>query len=410
MNIHIDDLRCLPGHPEQKPFIERFNRTFQHRDLPKLPGFVGHNVAERQAIRANLDWNKTAVELAMMPEEFQAWCDAWCIGYEQRPHGRPGIGLEGKSPLEALTTAVEQGWSMAQINSPRDLDFLMMAAPTKDGTRMVGRQGISVNGRLYVAGELGDWIGKRVYVCFSPQDLTCIYIYKSSSLTQYICKALWREAKEIDLAQIARQATVAYELIKQQVNQTCKRGQSLLRKIATNPISVLGNVQEVLPLVQSQLHDYPALSAIALAITTEEPQVQKTQISPQQYQAELAQLEAAEAKQQVEDRQKIALNNHLETLLDFWRLGRNVTEISCEILDEVMGYLESSQGKGYLAAVTDSLHQERRFRSWLVGKEMKQPVAVNPNQLLMDVFELWSQGLTASANEREFVTNYSNPR
>ena len=116
--------------------------------------------------------------------------------------------------------------------------------------RIVGRQGISLNGRLYVAGELGDWIGKRVYVCFSPQDFAYIHIYKSSSLTEYICAAVWRQAEEVNLAQIARQATIAYEFIRQQVDQTRKRGQSLLRKIATDPLSVLGNVQEVLPLVQ----------------------------------------------------------------------------------------------------------------------------------------------------------------
>ena len=406
LNISTDDLRCLPGHPEQKPFIERFNRTFQHRDLPKLPGFIGHNVAERQSLRASPDWNETTIELAMTPEEFQTWCDAWCIGYEQRPHGRPGIGLEGKSPLEVLADAANEGWEMAQIGSSRELDFLMMAAPTKDGTRIVGRQGISLNGRLYVAGELGGWIGQRVYVCFSPQDLTYIYIYKSSSLTQYICQAVWREAKEIDLAQIARQATVAYELIRQQVNQTRKKGQSLLRKIANDPLSILGNVKEVLPLVQAQFHDYPALKAISQVIAAKEPQVQKPQISPEQYQAELIRLEAAEAKQQVQFHQDIAVNAHLETLLDFWRLGGSLTEISCEILAQVASYLETSRGKGYLGAIADSLHQEHRFRSWLVGEEMKQPVAIEPNQLLLSVIDRWNQGLEASANEREFVAHY----
>ena len=190
LNISTNNLRCLPGHPEQKPFIERFNRTFQHRDLPKLPGFIGHNVAERQALRANPDWNETVIELAMMPEDFQAWCNAWCIQYEQRPHGRTGIGLEGRSPIEVLAAVANRGWEMAQIHNPRELDFLMMAAPTKDGMRIVGRQGISLNGRLYVAGELGDWIGKRVYVCFSPQDFAYIHIYKSSSLTEYLCSRL----------------------------------------------------------------------------------------------------------------------------------------------------------------------------------------------------------------------------
>lgn len=406
LNISTDDLLCLPGHPEQKPFIERFNRTFQHRDLPKLPGFLGHSVAERQALRANPDWNETTVELAMMPEEFQTWCDAWLVQYEQRAHGRPGIGLEGKSPIEILVAAIERGWEMTQIHNPRELDFLMMAAPTKDGTRMVGRQGISLNGRLYVAGELGDWIGKRVYVCFSPQDFSRIYIYKSPSLTQYICEALWREGQEVNLAQIAKQATMAYELVKQEVNRTRKRGQSLLRKIATDPMAVLGNVQEVLPLVQSQLHDYPALSAIAQAIATEKPDPTQPQISSEQYQAEIERLEAAEAKQKIECYKQIALNTQLETLFEFWQLGGSVNDISAETLVEVVTYLGSSGGKGYLGALCDRGQQESRFRSWLVGDPSKQPDAIDSNQLLMVLFEKWSKGLEAGANERDFIAHY----
>ena len=104
--------------------------------------------------------------------------------------------------------------------------------------------------------------------------------------------------------------------------------------------------------------------------------------------------------------QNIAINAHLETLLDFWRLGGSVTEISSEILDRVSAYLETSRGKGYLGAIADSLHQELRFRSWLVGEEIKQPVAVEPNQLLLGVIDRWNQGLEASANEREFVAHY----
>lgn len=70
------------------------------------------------------------------------------------------------------------------------------------------------------------------------------------------------------------------------------------------------------------------------------------------------------------------------------------------------GYLETSEGKGYLGAVTDSWQDEHRFRLWLLGEEMKQPVAVDPNRSLMVVFEQWSKGLEASVSEREFVAHY----
>lgn len=69
-------------------------------------------------------------------------------------------------------------------------------------------------------------------------------------------------------------------------------------------------------------------------------------------------------------------------------------------------YLETSEGKGYLGAVTDSWQEEQRFRLWLLGEEMKQPVAIDPNQSLMLVLEQWSKGLEASVSEREFVAHY----
>jgi hypothetical protein len=115
---------------------------------------------------------------------YERWCDLWRLDYEQRPHGRAGIGLEGKSPLEVLAAAVNGGWISHQIQNPRELDFLMMTAPGKEGTRKVGRQGISVCGRLYVAAELAGWIGKTVYVCFDPQQPSTIYVYGNDYLRQ----------------------------------------------------------------------------------------------------------------------------------------------------------------------------------------------------------------------------------
>jgi putative transposase len=180
----------------------------------------------------------------------------------------------------------------------------------------------------------------------------------------------------------------------------------LLRKIAKEPISVLGSVQEILPLVQSQLHDYPALSAIAQAIATEKPDPAQPQISSEQYQAEIERLEAAEEKQKLECHQQIALNVQLEKLFEFWQLGGNFNDISSEKLAEVATYLDSSAGRGYLGALCDREQQEYRFRSWLVGDPSKQPDAIDSNQLLMVLFEKWSKGLEACASERDFIAHY----
>lgn len=194
--------------------------------------------------------------------------------------------------------------------------------------------------------------------------------------------------------------------IRQEVQQTRKRGRKLLRKIAADPLSVLGNVREVLPQVTSQLHDYPALQAITEAISVTERQEKKLEIPFEDYQAELVRLEAQDAQREAQQQRTIAFNVHLENLLEIWQSGGKVTEISPEIIDEMTCYLETSEGKGYLGAVTDSPQVEDCFHSWLMGKTIEQSKAIDLNQLLQQVLEHWRIGREIPISEREFVAHY----
>lgn len=218
LDVDTEDLRCSPGHPEQKPFVERFNRTFQHRDLVKSPFFIGHNVGERQALRASSSRDRSCIQLAMSVEEFQRWCDLWRVEYEQRPHGRTGIGLEGKFPLEVLAEAVNGG-------------------------------------------------------------------------------------ADINLAEIAHRARHLYEILLRSVNQIRKRGKALLRKLAADPYLLIGQTaQELTQVIQSQLHDYPAIQAVTAAIAAAESTAidEPLAIELEHYHQELQRLEAESAQQALE--------------------------------------------------------------------------------------------------------------
>lgn len=52
MDLGIEYVASTPFSPEQKPFIERFNGTLMHGLFETLPGYIGHNVADRKAIES----------------------------------------------------------------------------------------------------------------------------------------------------------------------------------------------------------------------------------------------------------------------------------------------------------------------------------------------------------------------
>ncbi|BAU15732.1 hypothetical protein LEP3755_62970 (plasmid) [Leptolyngbya sp. NIES-3755] len=405
-NLNIKLSPCKPRQSQQKPFIERFGRTFQHRDIQKLPSFVGHQVIDLQALRSHPDWNERAIELAIEVDEFQAWCNVAIAAYEQRSHGRPGIGLEGKTPLEVLQSAIDHGWKKREIRDPRELDFLMLEAPGKDGTRLVGRQGISVRGRLYVAPELATWIGKGVYVCISS-DRNWIHVYQAADFEQFIGKAVWRHGENVNLAQIARQAKVAFEAIQQYVNRTRRKGTALLRKIAEDPIAVLGDVKEVLPQVESQLHTYPALQSMLNAISAESPkQMTQPAFSPEAYEAELLRLEAQEAQKAMQQQQAIITHCAIEDLFEQWQQGDSISATVAEGREAAIQALATPAGAAFLSAITATEIEERKFRAWLHEQLLPAIVVIDHDKLLVQVFDAWKTGTIASVEDIDQVVHY----
>lgn len=94
---------CTPFCPWEKPFIERALGTFNHGLVELLPGYIGHSVADRQAIESRRAFADRlmkpggAVELTMTAAELQTFCDRWC----ESVYGRAAHkGLDGAAPFE----------------------------------------------------------------------------------------------------------------------------------------------------------------------------------------------------------------------------------------------------------------------------------------------------------------------
>ena len=176
-----------PYTPEAKPHIERFFGTLAVKFFERQPGFIGHNVAQRQAIRARAGFGerarKPAVQVSLSAAELQARLDRWV---EEVYHRAPG--KDGKTPNER---AAESKVPVARIEDERVLDVLL--APGE--RRRVQKYGIQWEGRLYTAPELAQIVGRDVEVRVDLWDVGRVYVFVDG---EYFCQAYDKEIGGID--------------------------------------------------------------------------------------------------------------------------------------------------------------------------------------------------------------------
>jgi len=224
--LGVDQEVCEPFHPEQKPHIERFFRTFSHSIVELLPGYVGHSVADRKAIEARKSFadrimgkGKVTEEIPLTSEEFQALCDRWLEAvYHHDKHSSLGM-----TPFEK---AASWRGEVKKIHDPRALDMLL-CPPADDKYRTVGKKGIQVDNTHYIGTDLIGHEGKRLLVLLDPTDAGTIYLYKElpDRSREFVGCAYDPERAGLDRQEIAAAARKIQDEI-------YKKGAAELRKIA----------------------------------------------------------------------------------------------------------------------------------------------------------------------------------
>lgn len=249
LQINID--YCTPFSPEEKPHIERFFGTFQRR-LKKLPGFIGHSVADRKAIESRRSFaerisrkkgkteEKSLWELPFTPEEFQVYCDRFCEDkYGERKHSTLKI-----SPNEAAARAAAET-PPRRVTDERALDILLMPLPGLDGVRKVGKDGILADNGTYIAPELGGMVGDEVHVRLDEDNAGYIYVFNLDGL--FICRA-----EDTNLTGVSRRdiALAAKRVQKTIENQKAKEAKKLVAKVKPQDL-----VPQILEMQQQQAEE-----------------------------------------------------------------------------------------------------------------------------------------------------------
>jgi putative transposase len=191
-----------PGSPEKKPYIERVFGTFTRHRAEMLPGYIGHNVAEAQALRARArkETGRPVITAVMSPEELQAALDGWTDGrYYHRVHGT----------LKMSPMAKEQSSPRVAAAAP-DEDTLRRALSALVGPRTVGKRGIEWKSGRYWCPALVEHIGRAVSVRRDEEDLGALFIFDEED-KRFIGTAINAERSGLSEEEFARQARADQE-------------------------------------------------------------------------------------------------------------------------------------------------------------------------------------------------------
>lgn len=180
-----------PYQPKSKGIVERTIGTFQ-RDLATCPGFIGHSVADRKVIESRKAFSKrlgaSDTELfgiEMDLKDFQSWCDSWAAEiYGHDTHA----GLGGRTPFAAASA---YDGTVRRIEHEAALDVLLAPIASGDGLRRVSKQGVRVDGALYL--PFGVMPGTNVLVRMDPADLGRVMLFDPETeafLGEAICPDL----------------------------------------------------------------------------------------------------------------------------------------------------------------------------------------------------------------------------
>ena len=276
VGLGIEQDLSAPFSPQEKPYVERFFGTFSRDLLELMPGFIGHSVADRQAIESRKAFSDRlfkkdqVTEIKMTAEQLQEFCDDWC---ENIYHHRAHSGLNGKTPHQ---TAAEHPEKPRKITNERALDLLLQPVAGDNGYRKIGKKGIKIGGIYYIATELGSWSvehpDEKVLCIQDPDDFGRIMVYGENEFIA-IARSDYEgvERQEVAIRAKEKQKQAVQEG-KRALKQTAKKART--HEVAEEMLREKAEQSIITRLPVSENYTTPALDAAAEADFARRNQIQ----------------------------------------------------------------------------------------------------------------------------------------
>lgn len=265
--LGIDHDKCHGYSGWEKPFVERSFGTMTRQLMERLPGYCGHDVAERIKLRSQT--KDGDAELMLYPQELQSVLDAWCEIYNNSKHG--GEFLDGmKTPNERWAES-PVGISWKYRENPRLLDMLLADVPSQQGLRTVAKAGVKVPGGYAINqdGEHIPYMGQRVLVRFSPWERGVYFVFSEDG--QNFLFEAW-DYRELDLNR--KDAAARAHEVQREVLAPVKQIRKLSKQDASKVVPLSRRAEKDLDLSPQQ--------RAAQAAATKRPAKQPRQLSEEE--------------------------------------------------------------------------------------------------------------------------------
>lgn len=279
--LAIDHDVCAPFSPEQKGVVERAIGTVQRDLMPLLPGFIGHSVSDRKKIEARRSFAARLGESAdralcveLSAADLQSTLDRWA---ETRYAHRPHAALKGRTPFDVAAT-----WRgrLRDVPDERALDVLLAPVAGSNGIRTVGKQGVRVDGALFVAAQLMP--GEKVLVRHDPADMGRVWCFSPDGAT-FIAEAICPERLGVDRAAAVAAARAEQNRILREAAEPIRRAARAIKpRDMIDAVLAAGEAraEKIIAFpVPKDAHETPALSA-ARDVLRKENAMRTTDLPP----------------------------------------------------------------------------------------------------------------------------------
>ncbi|QND45336.1 DDE-type integrase/transposase/recombinase (plasmid) [Rhizobium lusitanum] len=259
-SLEIETVRSQKYTPEEKAFVERAIKTVQHNFFSQLPGYIGHNVAERKAIEdrksfaqrlgeGDLETFSVSLTAAQLQEKLDDWLEYY---YHQHEHA----GLCDRSPADVLASSMAP---IARVNE-RALDVLLMPVAGKDGMRRMTPQGIKIQDNYYLTGSILP--GTDVFVRLDPLDMGKVYAFSAKD-GSFLDTAICPKLSDVNPAAFVK-AT------KQQFNQMVSEREREIRKDVRKLLKGPSGIDRTIELAKRKSAERAEASANIIALPKRE--------------------------------------------------------------------------------------------------------------------------------------------